>query len=322
MIRELPAQRRAPKTVRLASDLVVVGGGLAGTCCAITAARAGLDVVLIQDRPVLGGNASSEVRLWIRRLLSEQELSLITEGGTDAAADSGTPWTWGQILSSRVVWLLLLGRLMTDPVWYFYQFWFPKYLNTARGLAQAELTITWIVYAGAGAGSLIGGWLSGVLIKRGGAPATSRLWVMLGCAALLPLSPSIATVTGLGSAMTLTAIVVFASLAWLINISAIIVDVVPKHSLGTTFSVIAAGSTLGGIVMNTVVATLVSGPASRPGGFLDQAVAVVFGGLLERIAGGGYGQWFVVMALLHPIALVMLWAGGMHRSSTPSSLKR
>ncbi|CAM3281299.1 FAD-dependent oxidoreductase [Occultella aeris] len=47
------------------ADLVVVGGGLSGTCAAITAARAGLRVVLIQDRPVLGGNSSSEVRLWI-----------------------------------------------------------------------------------------------------------------------------------------------------------------------------------------------------------------------------------------------------------------
>lgn len=49
----------------LDADLVVVGGGLAGVCAAITAARAGLEVVLLQDRPVLGGNASSEVRLWI-----------------------------------------------------------------------------------------------------------------------------------------------------------------------------------------------------------------------------------------------------------------
>jgi hypothetical protein len=47
------------------ADLVVVGGGLAGTCAAITAAREGLKVVLVQDRPVLGGNASSEVRLWV-----------------------------------------------------------------------------------------------------------------------------------------------------------------------------------------------------------------------------------------------------------------
>ena len=55
---------RRPKTTRIDSDLVIVGGGLAGTCAAITAARAGIKVVLVQDRPVLGGNASSEVRLW------------------------------------------------------------------------------------------------------------------------------------------------------------------------------------------------------------------------------------------------------------------
>ncbi|MCF7673936.1 MAG: FAD-dependent oxidoreductase [Akkermansiaceae bacterium] len=46
-------------------DLVVVGGGIAGTCAALSAARLGLDVVLVQDRPVLGGNNSSEVRVWL-----------------------------------------------------------------------------------------------------------------------------------------------------------------------------------------------------------------------------------------------------------------
>lgn len=45
-------------------DLVVVGGGLAGVCAAVTAARQGLSVALVQDRPVLGGNGSSEVRVW------------------------------------------------------------------------------------------------------------------------------------------------------------------------------------------------------------------------------------------------------------------
>ncbi len=58
------AEARAPRTLRIDSDLVIVGGGLAGTCAAITAARAGIKVALVQDRPVLGGNASSEVRLW------------------------------------------------------------------------------------------------------------------------------------------------------------------------------------------------------------------------------------------------------------------
>jgi len=60
-----PSGLRELKLVRTESELVVVGGGLAGTCCAIVAARAGVRVTLIQDRPVLGGNSSSEVRLWV-----------------------------------------------------------------------------------------------------------------------------------------------------------------------------------------------------------------------------------------------------------------
>lgn len=49
----------------LQADFVIVGGGISGVCAAITAARQGLKVVLIQDRPVLGGNGSSEIRLWM-----------------------------------------------------------------------------------------------------------------------------------------------------------------------------------------------------------------------------------------------------------------
>lgn len=65
MIKSNATDKRTLKTIRHEADLIVVGGGLSGVCCAITAARAGARVVLVQDRPVLGGNASSEVRLWV-----------------------------------------------------------------------------------------------------------------------------------------------------------------------------------------------------------------------------------------------------------------
>ena len=65
MLLDHSKNKRENKQIAFSGDLVVVGGGLAGTCCAITAARAGLKVILVHDRPVLGGNSSSEVRLWI-----------------------------------------------------------------------------------------------------------------------------------------------------------------------------------------------------------------------------------------------------------------
>ncbi|SHF96406.1 FAD dependent oxidoreductase [Fodinibius roseus] len=65
MIKKEFVTERSVKTAEIESDLVVVGGGMAGVCCSLTAARAGIKVTLVQDRPVLGGNASSEVRLWI-----------------------------------------------------------------------------------------------------------------------------------------------------------------------------------------------------------------------------------------------------------------
>ena len=80
-------------------DLVVVGGGMAGTCAALSAARLGLAVVLVQDRPVLGGNNSSEIRVWLNggtgfppypkvgALVRELEPAARAKGNLDNTAD-------------------------------------------------------------------------------------------------------------------------------------------------------------------------------------------------------------------------------------------
>jgi ACS family hexuronate transporter-like MFS transporter len=250
------------------------------------------------------------------KLISVSELRLIEQSSSSedqAGCGNLTAWSWKQVLLFRGTWLLLVGRLITDPVWYFYQFWFPKYLASDRDLSQEQLKITWIVYAAAGVGSLMGGWLSGGLVKRGHAPASSRMWVMLGCACLMPLSPFISHVTSLDLTMILTVCTVVASLAWLINISSLVLDVVPRHSLGTVFSVVATGSTIGGIMMNMLVAAMVSGPSTNPSGFLDHGIRAVLSPVLEMFQGHGYAQWFLIMAFLHPIAWLLLKLGNVHK---------
>lgn len=248
--------------------------------------------------------------------ISETERRLILEGDDATATDSDPAWSWREIFRSRIVWSLLLARLITDPVWYFFQFWFAKYLHAERGLEQRQLTITWIIYAAAAAGSLLGGWLSGWRIRKGTTPVASRLQVMLGCAILLPLAALIGSAAGLPVVMTLAAVTVMAALAWLINLTALVVDLVPRHSLGSVFGVVAAGSTLGGLIMNFLVAAMVTQSATSPAGFLDRAVQFVAGPLLAGVQGQGYGRWFLVMAFLHPCAWLLLRFTGLSRRAS------
>lgn len=252
------------------------------------------------------------------KLITSHELEMLQTASVAEDGESSknvNSWSWKQVLSFRGTWLLLLARLITDPVWYFYQFWFPKYLSSDRNLSQEQLKITWIIYAAAGVGSLLGGIISGKIVKKGVMPVASRMWVMLVCALLMPLSPFIASVIGLKTSLLLTVITVIGALAWLINISSLVVDIVPKHSLGTVFSVVAAGSTVGGIIMNMIVASMVTGPSNKPSGFLDIAFHSLLDPVLNAVQGQGYAQWFLIMAFLHPAAWLLLKFGGIYNIS-------
>ena len=61
------------------------------------------------------------------------------------------------------------------------------------------------------------------------------------------------------------------------------------------------------------IAAMVSGPSSKPAGFLDQGFKAICGPLIEAVQGKGYEPWFLAMAFLHPLALLLLWVGGIHR---------
>jgi MFS transporter, ACS family, hexuronate transporter len=229
--------------------------------------------------------------LWLYRKpeehsrLTEQERELIRNGEATADAADAMPaeGRWSYILRRRETWLLMVGRMLTDPVWYFYLFWFPKYLTDARHLTLAEVgRIAWLVYLAADLGCILGGYCSGWLIRRGLTPARSRLWVMLAAAMLLPLSPLINSVSSPLMAVGIASIAAFAHLAWQISLSTLIVDVYPKPLVGTVFGLVAAGSGLGGMISTNLV---------------GRAVTYY-----------SYAPVFLVMGCLHPIAYLMIRA--------------
>ncbi len=213
-------------------------------------------------------------------LVGAEDLRLIRAGSEQAAvAPAGNPWR--EALRSRETWLLTISRLLTDPVWYFYLFWFPKYLGDARGMTLLQVgRIAWIVYLAADVGCILGGLLSGKLIQRGFAPAASRVRVMAIAAVLLPLSPLVPRVSSPLLAVMIAATAAFAHLAWQTSLSTLVVDLYPKRIVGTVFGIVAAGSGLGGMISTNLIGHLVTHYSYTP--------------------------VFIGMGFLHPLAFLLI----------------
>ena len=225
--------------------------------------------------------------LWLYRRPEEHprltagEQRIITAGQDAVSDEMPAEGRWSHILSRRETWLLIAGRMITDPVWYFYLFWFPKYLTDARHLSLGQLgRILWMVYLAADLGCIVGGYVSGVLIRRGISPARSRLMVMTVAAVMLPLSPLVNSASSPLLAVGIASVAAFAHLAWQISLSTIIVDIYPRPLVGTVFGLVAAGSGLGGMISTNLV-----------------GLAVTY---------YSYVPVFLVMGCLHPVALLLI----------------
>ncbi len=196
-------------------------------------------------------------------------------------ATSSERQRWLLLLRRSDTWLLLISRVLTDPVWYFYLFWFPKYLSDARHLSLLQVgKMAWFVYLAADIGAVLGGWISGLLIKRGMRPVPSRLRVMKAAACLVPLSPLVAFVPSAHLAVLFSSIVVLAHLTWQVTLGTLIVDLYPRVLIATVSGLIATGSGLGGVLSTNVVGHLVSSYSYTP--------------------------VFAMMGLLHPCALLLV----------------
>lgn len=216
--------------------------------------------------------------------LTDGERELITAGEPVAAAESlhlSETARWRNIFTTPAVWVLMLARLLTDPVWYYFQFWMPKYLHTVRGFEQRELASMWMIFLAGDIGFVASGFVSGWLIRRGAVARVARLRTMMGCAVLVPLAALIPLSSGNTGVFALAMVAVLAHAAWLASISTYVVDLVPKPILGTAFGFIAAGSAVGGILMNQAVTW--------------------------AIAHLSYDYCFYAMVALHPVAFLLLW---------------
>jgi ACS family hexuronate transporter-like MFS transporter len=141
------------------------------------------------------GAIGSDVADLLAEVLRMPETRRVSAGrarihqGGPAAGDGIREGALAVLLRYREIWPFLIGKFLTDPVWWFYLFWLPDYLARERGLDALKAGF-WVgvIYVGSSIGSILGGWLSGNLIKRGWTVGKARMLTMALAAVFMPSS--------------------------------------------------------------------------------------------------------------------------------------
>ena len=166
--------------------------------------------------------------------------------------------TFLPLLRTRFVWSFTLSKVFFDPVWYFYTFWFPEYLNHARHFDMASIgRYGWIPFAIAGLGSVFGGLIAKNLIQVGASITTARkLAVSIAAAMMMMAIPAVLTAS---AAMS----IVFVSIAMtgytvgLANMLPMPADVFPADKVASVYGLASMGSGFGGMLFTLFTGWLV-----------------------------------------------------------------
>jgi MFS transporter, ACS family, aldohexuronate transporter len=173
------------------------------------------------------------------RTISARELGYIQSDPPDKAPS----YPWARLFPKRETWAFAVGKGLTDPVWWFYLFWFPKYLQETFGLTLQQIVLpTLVVYNICSIGSVAGGWLSSLLIKRGSSVNSARKITMLICAlAVVPViyAPFCKSLWGV---VALVGLATAAHQGWSANLFTTVSDMFPRAAVG---SVVGIGGTAG-----------------------------------------------------------------------------
>ena len=145
---------------------------------------------------------------------------------------------WRRLLGHRQTWAFAIGKALTDPVWMFYLFWLPKFLDAKWGIRLSGLAVPLVViYVVADLGSVGGGWLSTALMKRGWAANRSRKLAML-VAALLIVPTAFAPSAGtLWVAVAIVSVAAASHQWWSANLATTASDMFPRQAVASVTSI-------------------------------------------------------------------------------------
>jgi ACS family hexuronate transporter-like MFS transporter len=156
-------------------------------------------------------------------------------------------------LPHRQTWAFLIGKFMTDPIWWFFLFWLPKFLNTNHGLELTALGLPLVViYNAACVGSIGGGWLAARFLKAGWTVNAARKTAMLMCALTIVPIVAAANVHSLWAAVALVSLATAGHQGWSANMFTFASDLFPRRAVASVVGIGGFGGAVGGMVIATL----------------------------------------------------------------------
>jgi ACS family hexuronate transporter-like MFS transporter len=190
---------------------------------------------------------------------------------------------WRELLGHRQTWAFLVGKSMTDPVWLFYLFWLPKFLDTNWGVQLAGLAAPLVaIYVFADVGSVAGGWMSSALIARGRSINWSRKITMLTAALLIVPTAFAPAARSMWVAVAIVSVAAAAHQWWSANLFTTVADTFPRKAVASVVGI---------------------------GGFGGAFAAMLFQratGRILDVTGGNYVPVFAVCGVTYLVALLIV----------------
>lgn len=193
---------------------------------------------------------------------------------------------WITLLRHRQTWAFALAKFITDPIWWFYLFWIPDFLQRQHGLPLLQIGLpVMVIYIIADVGSVAGGWLSSSMIRHGRSLNLSRKLTMLACAVCVVPIVFAPNVTSTWAAVCLIGLAAAAHQGFSANVFTLTSDMFPSRAVGSVVGIGGMAGAVGGMLIAKVVAYFLQWTGSY---------AVPF-----MIAGSAY---LVALAVVHGLA--------------------
>ena len=218
---------------------------------------------------------------WQHKHISAGELAYIE---SDKAREPLRRIPYLRLLRERPAWAFLLGKFLTDPIWWFYLYWLPGFLNEEYHLDLSHLGLPLVaIYLAADFGSIGGGWLSSRLLSLGWTVNKARKTALLICAVLVvPVAFIMFTGSNLWLTVAILGLATAAHQGWSANLFTLVSDMFPGSAVGSVVGLGGCGGAIGGMLVAKLV-----------GWWLD-------------FSGKSYGTLFVVAGLMYLLAFVVI----------------